>query len=168
MATLLETNRHIEKLEYELAKLKFVSSKYPNFKLNFDKNKDEYIFSHKLVNSNFSNFKINSSTSFVELHVFDELIFEYNGKKEKIIVRSIPKISRVASIDYADRSANDYKLWKQNIFIHKLKFKSKNKELQKKIQNLCDLDIIKVIKSNPEIKLDDDVPERIKKLIIFS
>ncbi|CAB4196981.1 hypothetical protein UFOVP1290_501 [uncultured Caudovirales phage] len=167
MARLLNTSEHIAKLEYDLAKLKFVSSKYPNYKLNLDKSKDEYIFSHKSVNSKFSNFNLNFFGASFTLNVFDELIFEYNGKKEKIIIDCIPKFCVVADINYGEINPVT-NMWTKKLVINDLRFKSKNNELQKKMQNTCDLYTIKFIKANSGIKLDDNMPERIKKLIIFS
>jgi hypothetical protein len=129
MTILLNTSQHIAKLEYEIAKLKFVASKYPDFKLNYDKNKKEYIFSHKLVNSNFSNFHLENDCSGVTLNVFDELVFEYNNKKEKIIIGCIPKFRKVTSYKYIPM--NGFSLEKE-LYINTLKFKSKNKVLNKK------------------------------------
>ena len=170
MATLLNAKDRISELEYDLAKLKFVESKYPGYKLNYDKKTEQYIFSHKKISSEYSKYNIHYYSGSIALTVYDELDFIFNNEHEKIIIGCIPKICDITTIfnDIKPRKPSEPIEYDRKIVVYNLKFKSKNPEMRKKMQNILDLEIIKFIKQHSNIKLDEHIPERIKKLLIFS
>lgn len=160
MARILDVNDTINSLEYNLSKLKFVQENFPKVKLQADI-EENFIFSSKLVNSNFSDFKIVSGTYDIKLLVYKMLEFEYNGNTEIVVINSIPKSCKIVDVYFKDS--------KLIVKIHKPIFKSKNKDIYKQVSNECDLAILEFAKEHPSAKFDETITNsRVEKLLILS
>jgi len=166
MARIISVKDRVNNLEVDLARIKFVQTYFPNIKLQQENNKN-YIFSDKNVANNFTYFVVMENYDTITLSLIKELEFNFNGKSEKILIHSIPKQKYICG------SYSDYKKTDSNgNYIRKIDFgkpfKCKDKNLTKKVQDACRLEIIKYIQARPKLVIDENVLDpKIKKLIHF-
>jgi hypothetical protein len=174
---ILNVDETIADLEFQASKLSFLKNRYPDLKLKANKN-GPWEFSSKLVNKNFTKFKfspyIYGYYSYVVFKVFDELEFEHNGTKAKLIVSSMPLTSRfieLVSEAYEDANGKHIPPEKRNyqICFSDLKFKNVHKDIQEQVNDQALLVALDFVNKHTFAKVNPTgLDPRFKKLLIFS
>ncbi len=165
MARIVNIDSSITEMEFNLAKLKFVKSKFPKVKFQIHK-KGNYLFSDKSVNSLFTEYTFTTYTNSIYLNVYYDLEFDYNGRVEFIKINSTP--NKQLCLDKARFYINN-RFSHEEIKFYPLKFKSKNKEIKTKLRSELDLISLKFIKDHPGVKINkENMSPRIEKLLLFS
>lgn len=155
----------INDLEYQIEKLNFVKSQYPDVKIKIDK-VHGYQFSSKSVNSSYSNF-IFISRRYMGLYVISycELDFSFQGKNETIKIYSSPKNSRLIYLTWRRHPETNKPIMK----FARFSFNLKNNAFKDELVGSCKAAVAKFIQDNPEYHLDTkNLDHRLKKLLAFS
>ena len=154
-------------IDYQIAKIKFIKSKFPKVKIKIKPNqKDEhcYNFFSKLVNENYNGYEFDENYSSLNINFFHEIKFSYDDFEDDIIkIQSIPESYQIAFVrdDYFKLSKGDDKSSK--IIFLEFPF---NKD--EKLIKDCKLEIIKFIQKFPNAELDTtNLNPSIKKLLTF-
>jgi hypothetical protein len=141
--------------EYNIQKYKAILEQFPDASL-YD---DIYKFRSKKVNNNFT--KLKFITKYYQLRVipYHEMLFEFNGRTEKVLITTIPKSIRLA---YSTWSGGKECLKFAKLANLTVKFKHD-------MLNECRIEILKFIKKYNNVSLDTkNLDPIIKKLIILT
>jgi hypothetical protein len=151
----------IKEMEKTLAKYNAVLKAFPDAKIH-----ETYMpikFSSKEVNQKYDKLTFSSNYNTLRVMPYCEVLFEWEGQTETIIVNSSPKYSRLAYIPWR-RKSNE-----MVIKFSRLSINLKNNNFKDDMVNDCRVHIMKFIQNNPKCKLDEKYLEpRLKKLIIFT
>lgn len=164
--------------EYVAEKYKFVLSHFPDCKLQRHFTgfiSEKPIFISKIVNQEYTHLIFESNKRRIVVMPHTKLHFEYNGKKEEIIIHSSPKRSILARVMHdKDKATKQVKKDVNGKYIRKISFARlsvnlKNNNFDDKMLNDCRAHILKFIQENPGYKIDDKHLEpRLKKLLVFT
>ncbi len=164
--TKLTTDEKTAYMEYNLAKIKFVKSLYPDisYQSYFSEGKEKLFFSSKDVNSTYQKYEfIGSNRYSIGIKVYSELEFDYNGNKETIRIESLPGSCRLAYQRW------DYYTKKSIIRFSRLTFNMKKNNFKEDFMKDCQSRIVEYIKANPGMEIDTKhLNPRLKKLLAFS
>lgn len=167
----LSLEEQISKMEYEIAKYKFVMEKFPDATIygkDYDYSLKRYIttFKSKNVNLNYTNYDFSSYYRWLDLRPYCELKFEYNDKSEIIKIVSSPAKIKLCNVKATKIEFGKY----ERTIVFSTFFKRyKVNKFNDKFLNDCRIKILDFIKTNSDCKLDTkNIDPRIKKLLIFS
>lgn len=179
MSKIFDINETINTIDFNLAKLKFVQSKYPDVKLTVSKvlnNKEIFNFFSKTINSTYSNYKFENTYKGLFINIYNELLFNFNGKEEIIIINSYPKTCRLVHKEWVFPKNNINNQGQINNGYYEIHFsrfsfnmKKNNFKFKEDVLNNCQLEIIKFIEKNHNCKINTKNLElRLKKLLLFT
>lgn len=176
MAKALSIDEVIYNTDFNLAKLKFVQSKFPDVKLTVSKglnNEDIFRFCSKTVNATYSNYKFEDTYKGLLIGVYNELLFNYNNREENIIINSSPKTCKLAFKKWLpyDELINGmvYKNHTYEICFSKFSFNMKKNNFKEDMLNDCRSAILQFIQKNHDCKINTkNLEPRLKKLLLFT
>lgn len=152
----------ISKLEYTLARHKFVLDNYPDSTYNESGNYNT-IYCSKQVNKTYTKFDFIKSYNTLYVVPYNELLFSYGDKEEVIKIYSSPQFNRLV---YRHDNWRDRKKY---IKFSRMTINFKNNEFKGDMLNSCRAQILEFIKNNPgSILIDTHLEPRLKKLLAFT
>lgn len=166
--SIADLNKRIKNLNYSIAKCEFVKSVFPDVKINVSKSiegKDWFKFSSKTVNTSYTNYDIEKYYKTINLSLFSELEFVYDGKSEPIKVFSDPEKIKLAKASNYRRNGERGKY----IIFYQFSFSKHIRPLKDEALNKCRNEVMKFIKTYSDYKLDTkNMDSRLKKLLVFA
>lgn len=168
----LSTDESIQHMEFNLAKIKFVKSIFPDVKIStcIRAGKEYISFNSKSVNLLYNKYRfLGDNKYFIRIQVFYEINFTYNDKMEVVIVESSPRTYDIA------RLKSRWNLWNSSTqryekpVIYFSRLSSSNLKFRDDILNDCQIKIMEFIRANPSVTVNaKHLDSRLKKLLIFT
>lgn len=152
----------IQKLEYQLAKIKFINQSFPDAKFSEYSNPASMTFYSKLVNSIYTQYSFEKDSWGVSIIPYVELDFDYQGKNETIRVFSSPRRNNLVYLSW--KRINGKKVLKFRKFVVNLK----RNNFRDDILNACRTQIMLFIQEHGDCHLDTKHLEpKLKQLLSF-
>jgi hypothetical protein len=166
--SIIDINNRIENMNYVISKLQFIKSVFPDVKIQTYKSsdgKDWFQFSSKMVSTNYTNYDIENAYRAINVNLYSELEFVYNGKSEIVKIFSDPKKIKLAKASTYRRNGE----YGRYIIFYKFSFSKHVSPLKDEALSKCRNAIMMFIKQHTDYKLDTkNLDARLKKLLIFT
>jgi hypothetical protein len=159
-----ELSNQIKQAEFNIAKIEFVKSKFPDVKVNrsLGFNGDCITFSSASVNDNYTKYTFDHKYS-LSIQVCHELEFTHNGRTETVKILSVPASRKLATKKYS------YATKKQCIKFSAFSSKMKKQNLSEELFRAASAEIMKYIQTSPGAELDTKyLDPKLKKLLVFT
>jgi len=157
-----QLNTQIKQTEFNIAKIEFVKSKFPDVKVSFGFDRNHITFSSASVNDNYTKYTFNHGYD-LSIQIYHELEFTHNEKTETIKVLSIPTSRKLATKIYS------YATKKQRIKFSVFSSKMKKQNLSEELCRAVAAEIMKYIQTAPGAELDTKyLDPKLKKLLVFA
>ena len=175
----LLTNELNVKHEYDLQRLAFIKSKFPDAKGVLSTNhskKDNIKFLSRSVNNNYKKIKFQDNWSSLLVRVFDEIEYEHNGKTEIIKVHSLPDTSQIChticyeKYNYSVSPAAPFipRKFVKTICFSKFPLNMKHNNFDEELLSQCRQACLEFIKNHSGYELDTKLLEpRLQNLLLL-
>ena len=164
-----------EKHKYDLAKIDFVRSIYPDAKATITTNtlaKNNISFLSREVNANYKSFEFQDTWSSLLIKVFNEIEFSYNGKKETVRINSLPLTNKICytttHYTYDLSKTPPSACFVKTLSFCKFPINMKHNNFDDKLLNECRIACMNFIAHHPGYKIDDKLLDpRVKSLLLL-
>ena len=164
-----------QELEYELSKIKFMQSLFPDVQYSYETTpplyKKNLKFYSKLINADFEKLDFQSRYNTLYALPYSEVTFEYNGVSETLKILPIPSQIVLAKKKHI-RVPLPGKPYNYEEIVKFARFSFNNKKNafnQDKLYQDCMVAIVEFVKKYRDVKTDiKHLDPRLKKLLAFS